>query len=186
MKRIPSNFWTPVHAALVMLAGSLQREHEAAIAYPKEEFRALRERLGTKRLRFTDAQRRKRAVKARELPNAKLRKIGSLVAPGGPTQPAVGGLHRRATGPIRETYAESPSLSSPIPIELTRCDSDPRLSERWARAERSIARTPRSEFVARGFRRRAATSAARTVRARAGLERSLSPGAVCALNGARV
>ncbi len=64
-----------------MLAGWIHREHEAAVAHQKEEIRALREMLGGKRLRFTDAQRRRLALKARALSHANLRPLGSLVTP---------------------------------------------------------------------------------------------------------
>ena len=55
---------TAVHAILTTLAGWIHREQEAVVAYQKEEIRALREMLGEKRLRFTDAQRRRLALKA--------------------------------------------------------------------------------------------------------------------------
>ena len=42
-----------------MVAGWLQREQSAVIEYLKEENKVLREQLGGKRLRFTDAQRRR-------------------------------------------------------------------------------------------------------------------------------
>ncbi len=62
MGRMALNFWsTTVHAILTMLAGWIQREQEAVVAYQREEIRALREMLGGKRLRFTDAQRRRLA-----------------------------------------------------------------------------------------------------------------------------
>ncbi len=68
MGRMALNFWsTPAHAILTMLAGWIHREQEAVVAYQKEEIRALREMLGAKRLRFTDAQRRRLALKARPL-----------------------------------------------------------------------------------------------------------------------
>ena len=54
---------------------------EAVVAYQKEEIRALREMLGGKRLRFTDAQRRRLALKARLLSHATLRELDSLVTP---------------------------------------------------------------------------------------------------------
>ncbi len=76
------NFWsTAAHTIGVMLAGWIHREQEAVIVYQKEEIRALREMLGGKRLRFTDAQRRRLALKARPLSHAKLRELGSLVTP---------------------------------------------------------------------------------------------------------
>ncbi len=66
MGRMTLNFWnTAAHAILMMLAGWIPREQEAVVAYQKEEIRALREMLGGKRLRFTDAQRRRLALKAR-------------------------------------------------------------------------------------------------------------------------
>ena len=66
MGRMALNFWsTPAHAILTMLAGWIHREQEAVVVYQKEEIRALREMLGGGRLRFTDAQRRRLALKAR-------------------------------------------------------------------------------------------------------------------------
>jgi hypothetical protein len=52
-----------------------------AVAYQKEEIRALKGMLGGKRLHFTDAQRRRLALKAGPLSHAKLRELGSLVTP---------------------------------------------------------------------------------------------------------
>ena len=76
------NFWnTAAHAILMMLAGWIPREQEAVVAHQKEEIRALREMLGGKRLRFTDAQRRRLALKARLLSHATLRELGSLATP---------------------------------------------------------------------------------------------------------
>ena len=49
----------------MMLAGWINRHQRAVIAYQKEEIKVLREMLGGKRLRFTDAQRRRLALKAR-------------------------------------------------------------------------------------------------------------------------
>ncbi len=82
MGRMALNFWsTAAHAILMMMAGWIHREQEAVVAYQKEEIRALREMLGEKRPRFTDAQRRRLALKARPLSHAKLRDLGSLVTP---------------------------------------------------------------------------------------------------------
>ncbi len=53
-------FWSAAaHTIGMLLAGWIDREQEAVIVYQKEEIRALREMLGGKRLRFTDAQRRR-------------------------------------------------------------------------------------------------------------------------------
>ncbi len=82
MGRMALNFWsTPAHAIGMMMAGWIHREQEAVVAYQKEEIRALRHMLGGKRPRFTDAQRRRLALKARPLSHAKLRELGSLVTP---------------------------------------------------------------------------------------------------------
>jgi hypothetical protein len=59
---------TPAHAILMMLAGWIHREQDAVVAYQREEIRVLREMLGGRRLRFTDAQRRRLALKARPSP----------------------------------------------------------------------------------------------------------------------
>ena len=82
MGRMASIFWrTAAHAIGMMLAGWIHREQEAVVVYQKEEIRALREMRGERRLRFTDAQRRRLALKARPLSHATLRELGSLVAP---------------------------------------------------------------------------------------------------------
>ncbi len=82
MGRIALIFWsTAAHTIGMMLGGWIYREQEAVVVYQKEEIRALREMLGGKRLRFTDAQRRRLALKARHLSHAKLRELGSLVTP---------------------------------------------------------------------------------------------------------
>ena len=82
MGRMSLNFWsTPAHAIVTMLAGWIHREQEAVVVYQKEEIRALREMLGGKRLRFSAAQCRRLALKARALSHAKLRDRGSLVTP---------------------------------------------------------------------------------------------------------
>ncbi len=82
MGRMALIFWSiAAHTIGMMLAGWIHREQEAVVAYQKEEIRALREMLGGKRPRFTDAQRRRLALKARPLSHAKLRELGSLVTP---------------------------------------------------------------------------------------------------------
>jgi len=48
-----------------MVAGWLQREKSVVIEYLKEENKVLREQLGGKRLRFSDAQRRRLARRGR-------------------------------------------------------------------------------------------------------------------------
>ena len=64
-----------------MLAGWINRHQQAVIAYQREETKVLREMLGGKRLRFTDGQRRRLALKAKALSRCTLRELGPLVTP---------------------------------------------------------------------------------------------------------
>ena len=66
---------------MLMLAGWINRHQQAVITYQKEEIRVLREMLGGKRLRFTDEQRRRLALKAHALSSGNLKDLGPLVTP---------------------------------------------------------------------------------------------------------
>lgn len=66
---------------LVTLAGWINRQQQYVIDYLREENRVLREQCRTKRLRFTDDQRRRLAAKAKVLGRAMLRELGTLVTP---------------------------------------------------------------------------------------------------------
>ena len=74
-------FIHPFHLVLSALAHWLNREQAAIIDFLREENRVLRDRLGSKGLRFTDAERRRLAAKAKLLCRSVLRDIGSLVTP---------------------------------------------------------------------------------------------------------
>src|SRR6266850_2969300 len=71
----------PIHFLLFLLIGWVSRQQQEAIDYLKAENRALREKLGGKRLRFTDAQRRRLARKAKPLGRARLRELSPIVSP---------------------------------------------------------------------------------------------------------
>jgi putative transposase len=60
----------PLQFLLMMFAGWVSRRQLDIIDYLKEENRVLREQLGGRRLRFTDEQRRRLAVKRREGPSS--------------------------------------------------------------------------------------------------------------------
>ncbi len=66
---------------VLALAGWINRHQQAVIAYRREEIRVLCEMLGSKRLRFTDEQRRRLALKAQALSPHTLKKLGPLVTP---------------------------------------------------------------------------------------------------------
>jgi putative transposase len=70
-----------VRFILLCLAGWINRQQQDAIAYLQEEVAVLREQLGPKRPKFTDAQRRRLAVRARKLKFGKLKEIASVVTP---------------------------------------------------------------------------------------------------------
>ena len=66
---------------LSALTGWLDRRERQAIAYLVEENRLLRRQLGTKRLRFTDDDRRRLAMRAHQVGRATLRAIATLATP---------------------------------------------------------------------------------------------------------
>jgi len=66
---------------LMLVAGWLQRQQAAAIDYLKAENRMLRERLGGRRIVFTDAERGQLGEKARVLGRKALRELGTIVTP---------------------------------------------------------------------------------------------------------
>ncbi len=71
----------PIQFLLFMLAGWVNRQQQEAMEYLKAENVALREQLGGKRIRFTDAQRRRLARAARPLGRARLRELSPIVTP---------------------------------------------------------------------------------------------------------
>src|SRR5438309_1295267 len=71
----------PLRFVLVALAGWMNQQQRDVIDYLQEENRVLREQLGPRRLRFTDAQRRRLAAKAKILGRRFLRDIATIVTP---------------------------------------------------------------------------------------------------------
>ena len=72
---------TPLHLLLLTLAGWMNRHQQAAIDYLLEENRVLKEHLGTKRIRFTDQQRLRLALKGKALGRKALQHICTLATP---------------------------------------------------------------------------------------------------------
>jgi transposase InsO family protein len=82
MAPMKSKSWcSPRQLVMLMFAGWINRHQEVVIAYQKEEIKVLREMLGGKRLRFTDEQRRRLALKAQALSTCTLKDLGPLVTP---------------------------------------------------------------------------------------------------------
>jgi transposase InsO family protein len=63
------------------LAGCIQRGHQSTIDYLVEENRVLRQQLGKRRVRLTDDQRRRLAVRAKALSRAALSDVAGIVTP---------------------------------------------------------------------------------------------------------
>src|ERR1019366_331585 len=72
---------TPFQFLVLLMAGWIHRRRQLAIAYLQAENRVLRERLGTRRLRFTDAERRLVAEKAEGLGRTMLAELATLATP---------------------------------------------------------------------------------------------------------
>jgi transposase InsO family protein len=76
-----SNVIQPIHLLIITLAGWLNRHQQAVIDYLIEENRVLKAQLEGQRLRFTDAQRRRLAVKAKAVGRGLLKELEALVTP---------------------------------------------------------------------------------------------------------
>ena len=75
------NTLNPFRFIVIALAGWMNQKQQYAIEYLREENRVLREQLGTRRLRFTDDQRRRLAAKAKLVGRRLLNDIADLVTP---------------------------------------------------------------------------------------------------------
>src|ERR1700730_15413004 len=71
----------PVQLLLLMFAGWVNRHQLDLIEYLQEENRVLKERMGGRHLRFTDAERRRLARKAHALGRKVLNELQPLVTP---------------------------------------------------------------------------------------------------------
>ena len=71
----------PLQFLLLTVAGWVNRRQQLAIDYLREENRVLREQLGTRRLRLTDDQRRRLAVRGKILGRKLLGELAGIVTP---------------------------------------------------------------------------------------------------------
>ena len=71
----------PLQLLLAIFAGWVNRHQLDAIEYLQEENRVLKERLGGRRIRFTDAERCRLARKAHTLGRKVLNELHTLVTP---------------------------------------------------------------------------------------------------------
>ena len=66
---------------VVSIAGWMNQHQQQVIEYLMEENRVLREHMGTRRMRFSDDQRRRLAVKAKKLSRKLLSEVATIVTP---------------------------------------------------------------------------------------------------------
>ena len=71
----------PWQLLLVALAGWINRHQQDVIAYIQEENRILKGKLKGRRIRLTDDERRRLAVKGKALGRKVLREVASIVTP---------------------------------------------------------------------------------------------------------
>jgi len=71
----------PWQILVAAMAGWITRQQDAVIDYLREENRVLKEQLGCKRLRLTDAQRRRLAVRGKAIGRRALAEVATLVTP---------------------------------------------------------------------------------------------------------
>src|SRR5262245_54941624 len=74
-------FLNPFSFFLACLAGWLSQHQQIVIDYLTEENRVLHEQIGHRRLQFTDDQRRRLAVRAKELSRSALTQVANIVTP---------------------------------------------------------------------------------------------------------
>ena len=107
---------TPFHLLVVSLAGWLNREQQRVLEYLKAENAVLRRQLGKKRLRLSDHDRRKLAIKGKALGRKLLRDWATIVTPD-----TILAWHRRLIA-LKWTYSRSgpgrPGVMRKI-VELT-------------------------------------------------------------------
>ena len=71
----------PLQLVVMAMAGWMNERQQQVIEYLQEENRILREQTGKRRLRFSDDQRRRLAVKAKVLGRKTLTELDTLVMP---------------------------------------------------------------------------------------------------------
>ncbi len=71
----------PWQILVAALAGWIRREQDTVIEYLREENRVLIQQLGRKRLRLTDDQRRRLAIRGKAIGRRALAEVASLVTP---------------------------------------------------------------------------------------------------------
>jgi putative transposase len=108
-----TNALQPFHLLVIALAGWLNRQQQVVIDYLIEENRVLKEQLEGQRLRFTDEQRIRLAVKAKVLGRRALDELETLVTPD-----TLLAWHRKLIAQ-KWTYARKGPGRPPVAQEIT-------------------------------------------------------------------
>lgn len=72
---------TPWQILVAAMAGWITRQQDAVVDYLREENRVLKQQLGRSRLRLTDDQRRRLAIRGKSVGRSALARVASLVTP---------------------------------------------------------------------------------------------------------
>ena len=115
----------PLQCLLLMLAGWVNRHQREIVEYLREENRVLREQLGWRRVRFTNAQLRQLAAEGRALGRSTLEQLASL---GRPIRFCVWYRELIASKPRGSSMAGSTVPARWYPASATRPQIDPACS----------------------------------------------------------
>src|SRR6185295_9512887 len=99
-------FLTPLSFLIACLSGWLNEHQQRTIEYLAEENRVLREQIGDRRLRFTDDQRRRLAVRAKELRRSALMQVATIVTPKRYWHGTANSLRPSTTAAVSENRAD--------------------------------------------------------------------------------
>ena len=108
------NIIHPFHLLVIALAGWLNRQQQVVIDYLIEENRVLKAQVEGQRLRFTDEQRIRLAVKAKVLGRRALDELETLVTPGTLLACTVSSSRRSGPMPGRDPVDRPLRRRSPI------------------------------------------------------------------------
>ena len=71
----------PFQFVVMAIAGWMNQHQQQVVEYLLEENRALRQQMGSRRMRFNDDQRRRLAVRAKKLGRRVLKELATIVTP---------------------------------------------------------------------------------------------------------